>query len=227
VGGYRRGLFLDFSIKPTDDSKTLEILRGLARLGYCVALVELSGEALERVLKEARKLGLVVVPMITIRASTRRELDSMLSRVPRGAVVSVEPLSVEAARRAAVSKAVDSIRVPPGLETIVDRSTRRLFAEKGWGVIEVSMRHLIERGLSAWRHYYLVFRRAYVSGLGVVVASDAGEPWQLWHPMHLIGLMAAAGIPRPRALSWLSGSEAMKSPRLATVMRGRLSGSQS
>ncbi|MEB2836710.1 MAG: hypothetical protein GSR80_000660 [Desulfurococcales archaeon] len=149
--------------------------------------------------------GVLVIPRFTIRASTRREARRGLDAAPRGSLVVVEATAADAARYAAVNKLVDVLRLPPRLSYLVDRSTARLFRERGWGLVEISL-----GGLSADTAGRILpplasaLRRAEAYGVPVAVVSDAGDPLSLWHPYEVAGLAESLGIPWHRGLSWIS-----------------------
>ncbi|MCE4602946.1 MAG: hypothetical protein F7B18_07175 [Desulfurococcales archaeon] len=148
----------------------------------------------------AAKLGIEVVPRIHIVADSPRDLPKA-----RGTgLVVVEPTSLEAARKAAVMKSIRVIRVSPGMQRIVDRSTARLLRSKGGGAIELSLRPLIRGGLGSWRWFAVSLRRAVAYGIDVVLVSDAETGWDVWHPRHVEGLAHLAGVPQALGLTWIS-----------------------
>ena len=158
----------------------------------------------------------MVIPRFTVRASTRREARRGLDGAPRDSLIVVEATAAEAARYAAVNKLVDVLRLPPRLSYLVDRSTSRLFRERGWGLVEISL-----GGLSADTAGRILpslasaLRRAEAYGVPVAVVSDAEDPLGLWHPYEIAGLAEALGIPWHRGLSWISTS-----PLRALAKRG-------
>ncbi len=187
-------MYYDLSIaNPTD-----ETLATARRLGYTIVGSQKEpGDA----------KGVRVVRRIHVKGSTRKEIAKALSKTVREKVlVVVEPLSLEAARYAAVNKRVHLIRVAPGLQRIIDRSTKRLFEERGWGAIELTLKPatLDEKGW--FRYLYISLRKAYSLDIPVVLVSDAESRWELWHPRSVAGLAELAGIPGDAALSWFHNS---------------------
>ena len=67
--------------------------------------------------------------------------------------------------------------------------------------MEVPVRGLHDARPGTWRRFMLVVRRAYASGVPLVLVSDASGPLELWHPMALAGLLVLAGVPEDRALA--------------------------
>lgn len=189
--------FLDLSVRPPSPEALEEIARQAARLGIEGLGVDYSAGAAGRSVGDVR-----LIPRFTVRASTRREARMQLEKAPRKAVVVLEATGLDALRYGGVSKLVDVVRPGPGLEHYaVDQSQARLFRERGWGAVEVPVRGLHEARPGAWRRFMLVVRRAYSSGVPLVLVSDAGGPLELWHPMSLAGLLVLAGIPEDRALA--------------------------
>ncbi len=179
----------------------LGAIAGLARrLGYRAL-----GAPEEFVSRPTCVDGVLVIPRFTVRASTRREARKGLDGAPRDSLVVVEATAADAARYASVNKLVDVLRLPPRLSYLVDRSTARLFRERGWGLVEVSL-----GGLSADTAGRILpslasaLRRAEAYGVPVAVVSDARDPLGLWHPYEVAGLAEALGIPWHRGLSWIT-----------------------
>lgn len=192
-------LFIDLSINPGEGEEE-RLLKTLYRLGYRAAGAP--APAIERLEPLARNLGLRLVPRIHVVASTPRDL----SKASGGGLLVVEPTSLEAARRAAVMRSVALIRVRPGMQRIVDKSTARLFRSRGGGAIEISLKPLLSGRSSVWRWFTVSLRRALAYGLDVVLVSDASSLWELWHPRVVEGLASLAGVPQRVPLSWLSNT---------------------
>jgi len=193
-------LYADLSLRPQSTGDALELLREAARLGYkLIAIEELEELDKERISEESSKRGLTVVWRRTIASENRRGFrEAARGRV--GRLMVAEPLSLEAARFAASSKSFHLLRITPGMERLIDRSTKRLFSERGWGAIEVSLRLLLNNwGPREWRYYSVSLRRAHAYGLTTVIVSDASRPEELWHPYSVIGVSAIAGLPGPLA----------------------------
>ncbi len=187
-------MYYDLSIHDVS-RETLALAR---RLGYKLVGSENSAEA-EDIVRIVRR--------VHVKGSTRRDIARALSNIRTGrALVVVEPLSMEAARYAAVNKSVHVIRVAPGMHRVIDRSTKRLFEERGWGALEVTLRPAALRHRSWMRYLYISLRKAYSLDIPLVVVSDARSRWELWHPRSIAGLAEVAGIPGDAALAWFSNS---------------------
>ncbi|MEB3787810.1 MAG: hypothetical protein GSR78_03540 [Desulfurococcales archaeon] len=177
---------------------TSETLAAARRLGYTIV-----GSQKEPGGDEVVK----VVRRVHVKGSTRKEIARALGKTVKGEVlVVVEPLSLEAARYAAVNKKVHLIRVAPGMQRIIDRSTKRLFEERGWGAIELTLKPATLGEKGWFRYLYISLRKAYSLDIPVVVVSDAESEWELWHPRSAAGLAELAGIPGDAALSWFHNS---------------------
>ncbi|GAB6147696.1 RNase P subunit p30 family protein [Stetteria hydrogenophila] len=198
--------FYDLSVRPRTVEEAVSLLRVAARLGVKGVAVEstvFEGD-LGEVEREASRLGVRVFLRHTVSAATRREARRGIDSAPRNAIVVVEARSLEVLRYAAVNKRVDLIRPGPGLEAYAtDRSQARLFRERGWGFVEVTLRPLTVRGLreDSWRRIHLMIRRGFGNGVSLVFVSDASEPGELWSPAGIAGIPVVAGIPEHAALS--------------------------
>lgn len=199
-------VFYDLSVRPRSVEDAVSIVRLAARIGVRGVAVEYTvfqGD-LDRVREEAARLGVRVLVRYTVAASTRREARRGIDSAPRDAIVAVEARSLEVLRYAAVNKRVDVIRPGPGMEAhATDRSQARLFRERGWGFVEVSLRPLAEGGLreGSWRRVHLMIRRGYGNGVSMILVSDATTGEELWSPKSMVGIAVAAGIPEQAALS--------------------------
>ena len=189
-------MYADLSLRPGDTEEALELVRAAARMGYRLLGIEESGGIdRERVVEESARHGATIVWRRTIVAGDRRTLAAEAKR-GRGVLLVAEPLSLEAARYAATSKAFHVLRIRPGEERLVDRSTLRLFRDRGWGAVEVSLRHLLgDWGTREWRYYSVSLRRAHAYNIEAILVSDAREPLELWHPYTVIGVAVTAGLP--------------------------------
>ncbi len=189
-------MYADLSLRPGDTEGALELVRAAARMGYRLLGIEDSGGIdRERVREESARHGAKVVWRRTITAGDRETLAAEARR-GRGRLLVAEPLSLEAARYAATSKAFHVLRIRPGEERVVDKSTLRLFKDRGWGAIELSLRHLLDGwGAREWRYYSVSLKRAHAYNIEAILVSDATEPLELWHPYTVIGIAVAAGLP--------------------------------
>ncbi len=198
--------FYDLSVKPRNPDEAISIIKLAARMGIKGVAIErtvFDGD-MNRVKDEASKLGVKVFFRHTVAASTRREARKGIDSAPRNAIVVVEARSLEVLRYAAVNKRVDVIRPGPGMEVhATDKSQARLFRERGWGFVEVSLRPLAEGEIreGSWRRVHLTIRRGFGNGVNLILVSDASAPEELWSPRSMVGIAVAAGIPEQAALS--------------------------
>jgi len=190
------GCYIDLLASPSSAEAAASILRVARRMGYCRLYSPGGFEGFEEI--------------AVVRGASRRDVARALSSVPRGIPVLVEPASVDAARYASVNKRVLGIIVRPGLERLVDRSTKRLFDERGWGMVVFPLSTLYTSPYSAraWRFTSVFLRRAFAYGIDVGFASEAVDELALWHPMHVAGVAETVGVPGEVALSWLSSAPA-------------------
>jgi len=198
--------FYDLSVKPRNTDEAVSIVKLAARMGIKGVAIEYTvfeGD-LDRVKDEASKLGVKVLFRYTVSATSRREARKGIDSAPRNAIIVVEARSLEVLRYAAVNKRVDIIRPGPGMEVhATDRSQARLFRERGWGFVEVSLRPLAEGEIKegSWRRVHIMIRRSFGNGVNLVLVSDAPTPEYLWSPKSIVGIAVAAGIPEQAALS--------------------------
>ena len=152
--------------------------------------------------------NVVFFPIVIVRGRVRREVARALERVPGKTPVLVDPEGLDAARYASVNKRVLGFLLRRGSEKLVDRSTRRLFRERGWGIIVVSLRYAVEdsSSLGVWRYYYLAFRRAQAYRVDLALASMARRLEEVWHPESSTSMAVLAGSSRELAIPWVSSS---------------------
>jgi RNase P/RNase MRP subunit p30 len=191
--------YIDMAVAPADEEALDGIVRVAARLGYGAIGVshDLIGEVTCR-------RGILLFPRYTFKASTRREARRALDRAPRNALVVVEAEALDSARYAAVNKRVDVLRIPLKLAGLIDRSTARLFRERGWGLVEVSLHPLLDPGVDTLSSLAAAFRRAEAYSVPLALASDAEDPLDLWPPKAVAALAEVMGIPWERGLSLLT-----------------------
>ncbi len=197
------------------------LLEAASRLGYClVGVARRPGEKpVEASRGRARAVSVYVV-----EGESRRDVALALERVPRGYPVIVEAKAVDAARYASVNKRVLGFIVRPGSEKLVDRSTSRLFRERGWGLVAVPLPTSYRDPFSrrAWRALYVALRRAFAYGIDVALVSEAVDHMALWHPRSAAGVGEVVGVPWEVSASWVSSSPARnleKAYRLSITSR--------
>ncbi len=202
--------YVDLSVAPGGD---LEVLAVTARrLG-----IRVLGVPVDLVSEPSCLEGVLLIPRFLARASTRREAALLLRGAPNKALVVVEARSPDVARYAAVNKRVDVVRLPHQLLGLVDRSTARLFRERGWGVVEASLSPIMEGKAGALSKLFSAIRRSEAYGVPLALVSDARDPLELWHPYATAGLASLSGLPWERALSLVSTA-----PLRAVARRGWL-----
>lgn len=191
--------YIDMAVSPSDEEGLEGILEVAARLGYRAvgAPSDLIGEVTCR-------RGILLFPRYTLKASTRREARLALDKAPRNALIVVEAEALDSARYAAVNKRVDVLRIPLKLASLVDRGTARLFRERGWGLVEVSLHPLLDPGVETLSSLAAALRRAEAYSIPIALASDARDPLELWPPKAVAALGEVVGIPWERGLSLLT-----------------------
>jgi len=212
--------YADLSIRPPDDDVAVEMVKLAARLGYKLIAIEYRENLdFEKIHRVALSEGVRVVKRVTIRGSTRAEvrraLDKLGEFLAGKAIVSVEPESLDAARYAGVNKAVHTIKVKPGMESVVDVSQVRLFENRGWGAFEIPLVYVFKP--NGWSYIVEVVRRALrlkAKFARFIAVSDASDIYSMWSPASIIGLLASLGLQPEIAASWVSSSPASIASRV-------------
>jgi len=189
--------YYDMLVRPRSYT-ILERIAALAkRMGYCKLGVEGNFAPSE-----------MLVRVSILKGAKRADIARLLSNVPRGSIPIVDPEGLDAARYASVNKRVLGFIVRPGMERLVDRSTRRLFEERGWGLVVVPLSSVASNPFSRrqWKFVATVMRRAFAYGIDLAFASEAADPLDLWHPMHIVGLAETVDVPGVMVKTWLSSS---------------------
>lgn len=179
-------------------------MRFAARLGYSLVGVERSDRIdWEKVRSAAGELGISARGVFVASGATRAEMRKALEEGRgRGDLVLAVPKSLDALRYSSVRKEVHMIRVVRGMEKHIDASQARLFSNRGWGAVEVSLSELWRPG--GIQFAYEILRRAHELDLDVVITSGASSAEELWDPEAIVGLISSFSIPSLKALSWIT-----------------------
>ncbi|MEM4901223.1 MAG: RNase P subunit p30 family protein [Acidilobaceae archaeon] len=184
----------------------IEILRLAKRLSYKTLGLEVNEKLdLEELSSKARELNIDIVFRVIVKGETRLELRRALDSIEykrRNLLVIASPETLDALRYSSTNKRVHIVRVKPSLEKYIDKSQVRLFRERGWGAIEISIGEVIRS--TNISYLYEITRRAHILDVNTVIVSDASTLEELWSPHSIIGLLVSLGIPYWRAKSWLS-----------------------
>ncbi|MCE4600692.1 MAG: hypothetical protein F7C38_03925 [Desulfurococcales archaeon] len=202
--------FIDLYTEPVNVDDAVDIVRYAGRLGYCiVGMRPFDPSDWSRIVDEGLKVGVKMVKVYRVKGSNRGDVAGRAAKAPRGVILVAEAKSQEIARYASVNKRFAGYIVVPGMERIVDRSTRNLFRERGWGVVIVLLRYLLgKRDKATWRYYYLSLRRGFAYNVDIALASGARDSSELWHPMSAAGVASIVGVPGEYARLWLTSAPA-------------------
>jgi len=198
--------FIDLSVMPRKPEYLSDIAFLAARLGYSalgVDCVEHKNDMLREVERESK---IRIVCRALIRGENRRAIAQKLHRLPRDHVVVVEAENLDVARYAAVKKRVDIIRLSGRGLAALDRSQARLFKERGWGAIELSLKPVITDPHRNLQRFITAVRKAVAFGIDLIIVSDAGTPEELIPPYSAAGIVSLSGLPGEYALSFISNS---------------------
>ncbi len=201
--------YTDFYVNPQDPDVLEGIIEKLKKLGYCRVGIDYrfyKSINLERI----NRYGISLFWVNIIEASTRKEAARKLSSSGKAGkpLNLVVARNINVARYASVNKRFAGLYLLPGHEKYVDKSTFKLFKERGWGVLVFPLRFLLEpvKSRRTWRFYYIGFRRAYAYGISIALASAATNPGEVWHPYSAAGVASLFGIPGEIGRIWLSSS---------------------
>jgi len=201
--------YYDLYTRPADRDALIELLESAKRLGYCLLGVEYEGDW-----KEAKSLsqeiGIRIVRVVVLEGDSRSEVARSLPGKPRNALFFVKATNQDVARYASANKKFAGFLAVPGQERLIDRSTKTLFHERGWGIVLVTLNRLLSERKSrrTWRYYYLALRRAYAYKIDLALVSAARTGSELWHPLSAIGVGELFGVPAEYTASWLTSHPA-------------------
>ncbi len=201
--------FADLCIRPASHKEAVHMIRTLIGFGYRIIGVEARNDInIESLRKE---FGGGILQRITLRVNNKKEFNRVVSKklVNNNIIVSVETRSLEVARLAAVSKKVDLLTLVPGLEKAVDKSTRTLLSQKGFGGIEIVLSYITRNKenrshIRVWKYYYQSLRRASGYMIPATVSSCAESVFELWHPMQIVGFASLFDVPMEITRSWIT-----------------------
>jgi len=203
--------YIDLLVRPRDAKESSRIVEAAGRLGYCILGIEGPDDVFEAARSQASQHGLRVVRVYTAPGAKRAEIARSLESAPRGKVLRLAvPKAADAARYAGANKKLAGFVVEPGQERLVDRSTRRLFMERGWGIVVVPLVHLVRDpySLRTWKYYYVALRRGYAYSVDLALASGARDAGELWYPYSAAGVGELVGVPWEASILWLTSSPA-------------------
>jgi len=203
--------YIDLLVRPRTPEDAAEIVVAAKRLGYCLLGVEAPDDVFDIARSEASRHGLKVIRVYTAPGAKRAEVAKSLESAPRGRVLRLAlPKGADAARYAGANKKLAGFVVEPGQERLVDRSTRRLFMERGWGIVVIPLVYLLREpySLRTWKYYYVALRRGYAYSVDLALASGARDERELWHPYSAAGVGELVGVPWEVSILWLTSSPA-------------------
>ena len=185
--------YIDLSVSPKSLDALDGILRMAERLGYSGIGVPSDLYDLLSERAEATKVRVFKRRYYEVRSPS--DISRAVGAARPGELLVVKPIGIQAYRRAGKVRRVNALRLEPDSMARPDRSERNLFAERGGGVIEISLRPLLvgDKDYMAW--FYDVVRRAFKVGIRVAFVSDAEDPFELWHPAQVAALMSSLGLP--------------------------------
>jgi len=197
------GSYVDLSIRPKSLDDLKEMITVAERLGFSV--VGLGDNEYCRYVKFISKTVRVVC-RIEVTGDSRSDIARKLSRLKSRSDTLIVAIArnLDVARYAAVKKTIDIVRVEPEAYNAIDWSEATLLREKGWGLIEISLKHVLEDPEKYWRSFSSALRRAYRYDVTLALVTDAENSQELLHPRVMAGIASLAGIPGNYALSYVS-----------------------
>lgn len=192
------GLF-DLWIRIEDRNALTELVNMAKKLGYTVLGIECLGnygQVLESSLKRLK--GIKLLKRITIISSNESEVKHSLRGIKLNYdVVAVKPLSYQVARLAARDGRIDLVVADKESLKFIDLSEIRLL-EKFKGAIEIPLNQLLVPSEVLLSKLIRKLRLISRYDVPLVLSSGAKSPYELWHPLHIVGLMTMLGLPESK-----------------------------
>lgn len=198
------GAYIDLSVSPKTPDAVYEIARMAERLGY--SGVGLPSGLYELLEGRSKPTEVRLYRRRYYEVRSPGDISRAVSAARPGELLVVKPVGVQAYRRAGKIRRVSAIRLEPDSMVRPDRSERNLFAERGWGVIEISLRPLLAGDRDYLKWFYEVVGRAFKVGIRVAFVSDAEDPLELWHPAQVAALVSSLGLPPELGLMGLTSA---------------------
>ncbi len=199
--------FYDLCIRPLSTDNAIEMVTFMKKIGYKMVGIEINENIdIDHLTREHKDS---IIFRISLKVNNRSELIKKLRKLPSSkTIIAIEPFDLETARNALVSKKVDLVTIRPGLERIVDKSTRKLLEQKKFGAVEINLNYALHHEntreyLRIWRYYYQTLRRAAGYDIPLVISSCAPSTFDIWHPYHILGFASLFDVPSEKVQSWL------------------------
>lgn len=202
-----RPVYVDFSIKPENESSIPDMCRNAIRLGFSALGLTLDPSATPRETRAVRKMAADWSPRLELYTRTeiaprrRRSLLKMLGKLRnRFEVVSVRCVSNNVALVAARDRRVDSILFP------CDGNLRMSggVASTCRNLLEIELQPLImsqdERRRICFLRLRRDLRRALSAGVPITASSGARDVLQQRSPLALSSVLAALGVGRSQSI---------------------------
>lgn len=189
----------DLWVRIEDKDVLTELINIARKLGYTVLGVECLNNC-SQIIEESSECfkDIRLLKRITIVSSNELEVKRSLRGIKlKYDIVAVKPLSYQVARLAARDGRIDLVIADKESLRFIDLSEIRLL-EKFKGAIEIPLNHLLvfnEILLSRLIHRLRLITR-YDAPL--ILSSGARSPYELWHPLHIVGIMTILGLPESK-----------------------------
>lgn len=193
----------DLWVRIEDKDVLAELVNIAKRLGYTVLGVECLSNSSDcnQIIKESSEhfKDVRLLKRITIVSSNELEVKRNLRGIKlKYDIVAVKPLSYQVARLAARDGRIDLVVADKESLRFIDLSEIRLL-EKSRGAIEIPLNHLLVLNEILLSRLIRRLRLIIKYDAPLILSSGAKSPYELWHPLHVVGLMTIFGLPESKA----------------------------
>ena len=189
----------DLWVRIEDRDILIELISIAKKLGYTALGVECSkncSQVLEEFSEHFKDVRLL--KRITIVSSNELEVKRSLRGIKlKYDIVAVKPLSYQVARLAARDGRIDLVIADKESLRFIDLSEIRLL-EKFRGAIEIPLNQLLVLNEMLLSRLIRRLRLITRYDAPLILSSGARSPYELWHPLHIVGIMTMLGLPESK-----------------------------
>ncbi|AFZ70173.1 RNase P/RNase MRP subunit p30 [Caldisphaera lagunensis DSM 15908] len=184
--------YVDLSINPRNYEEWIKIIPMLKKFNFEIIGMD-SNFINDDVLKAAKENSIKVIKRKYFKISNKDELNNILKSSNNSFLV-VEPENNYLLNIISQTKTINAIRINLEKNIKINKTIKNLFNINKNGVIEISLKQLLNNDIFLWREMNNLLKNIIKFGLRFYVVSDASNIFELWHPFHVKSLFEILGV---------------------------------
>ncbi len=186
--------YVDLSINPQNYEEFINMILLLKKFNYEIIGME-SSLINNDILKIAKDNSINIIKRNYFKVSNKEELNRTLKSYSKESLLVIEPENDSILNTISQIKAIKAIRINPEKNIRINKSIKNLFNINKNGIIEISLRQLINNNdMFLWKEIGNLLKNIVKLGIRFYVVSDATNIFELWHPVHVKSLFEILGI---------------------------------